>query len=241
MYVHDEAILFDTPEDIAVELNDAEISEVKHIFYTHWHPDHIMGMRIIEQLCTDWDESGAWRMAPKCKIGVHMPRPVHSEIMERFGFLFDFWERIGTAEVGVLADLITIGSLDIQHVTFETRHRTMTHSTVYVISQSDKKVIYAPCDVTPFPEDERFADAELLIIQMGWSGEEMMGRAEKGPHYEISMEEVVEVIEKYRPKQTILTHVGDEQGLTDAELTQLAEKYADYNVKIAYDGMTIEV
>lgn len=46
--------LFDTPEDILHQLNRERIQKVDYIFYTHWHPDHTMGMRVVEQMYMDF-------------------------------------------------------------------------------------------------------------------------------------------------------------------------------------------
>src|SRR5438128_1516503 len=43
-------ILFDTPEDIGHSLEREGIHRVNHLTYSHWHPDHTMGRRILEQL-----------------------------------------------------------------------------------------------------------------------------------------------------------------------------------------------
>lgn len=43
LFLHEDSILFDTPEDINEELNIHNVDEVKHIFYSHWHPDHTLG------------------------------------------------------------------------------------------------------------------------------------------------------------------------------------------------------
>lgn len=50
LFLHDEAILFDTPVDINEELNIHKIYDVKSIFYSHWHPDHTLGCNIVEIL-----------------------------------------------------------------------------------------------------------------------------------------------------------------------------------------------
>ena len=46
--------LFDTPEEINSQLNRENITEVEYVFYTHWHPDHTLGMRLFEQLKFYW-------------------------------------------------------------------------------------------------------------------------------------------------------------------------------------------
>src|SRR5438132_10980775 len=43
-------VLFDTPEDIAHSLERENIHHVSHLLYSHWHPDHTMGRRVLTQL-----------------------------------------------------------------------------------------------------------------------------------------------------------------------------------------------
>jgi len=43
-------LLFDTPEDVAHSLEREEIHHVSNLVYSHWHPDHTMGRRVLEQL-----------------------------------------------------------------------------------------------------------------------------------------------------------------------------------------------
>jgi phosphoribosyl 1,2-cyclic phosphate phosphodiesterase len=97
MFIHDHKILFDTPEDIAFELENAGIGQVEHLFYTHWHPDHLFGARVIEQMNTTWSDEGEWRMIAKAKTTVHMPGIVNEEIMQRLGPFFEFWKHVGVA------------------------------------------------------------------------------------------------------------------------------------------------
>ena len=59
LFIHDENILFDTPEEIAAELENASIQKIDHLFFTHWHPDHTMGARILETMNTHGVDSFA--------------------------------------------------------------------------------------------------------------------------------------------------------------------------------------
>jgi len=182
MFIHDHNILFDTPEDIAVELEDAGIDRIEHIFYTHWHPDHTFGARIVEQANTTWSEKLEWRIVAKARTTVHMPPVVKDEIMQRLGVFFGFWEHLGVAKVEEIDEHVMVGRMKITPIVIESCHRTMTHSTVYLIEEDGKKVVYAPCEITPFPKDERFHDCDLMILQTGWWGERMETRAKAGPH-----------------------------------------------------------
>lgn len=239
LFLHDQNVLFDTPEDIALQLNRAGIERLEHIFYTHWHPDHLLGMRVVEQVNTDWADDLSWRQLPKYRLVVHMPRAVHREIMERFGQFFGFWSQRRIIELNILDAAVHLGSVTIGHLTIRTMHATPTHSTVYVISDHNGKVVYAPCDIVPFPMDAATLEhCDVMILQAGWTGEVMRRRAEKGPHYEVSMDEIMSIVERYKPARTILTHIEDGAGNTMAELRRLE---AEHNIEFACDGMIIEV
>lgn len=48
LFIHDIGLLFDTPEEIAFQLNRARIMHVTAVTYSHWHPDHTAGIRVWE-------------------------------------------------------------------------------------------------------------------------------------------------------------------------------------------------
>lgn len=241
LFIEDENILFDTPEEIAAELENAGIEKINHLFFTHWHPDHTLGARILETMNTKWSEQMEWRMVAKHKTQVHMPEIVYNEIMQRFGAFFDFWGHIGIAEVHQVEEKAQCGNILIEPVVLKSLHRTVTHSTVYIISSEGKKVVYAPCDITPFPEDDRFHNCDTMILQIGWYGPSMAQRAKNGPHCEISMDEIIEIARTYKPARIILTHIGDEFELLIADLKALEEKFKKFNIQFAYDGMKIDL
>ena len=241
LFIHDGNVLFDTPEDIATELDMAGIDRLEQIFYTHWHPDHTMGARIVEIMNTGWSEDMSWRLVAKQTTTIHMPSLVHDEIMERMGAYFEFWEHVGVARVESFDGHVEVGGMRIEPVMLQSRHRTLTHSTVYLITKGNKKLVYAPCDITPFPEDERFYGCKLMILQTGWWGERMAERARKGPHYEISMEEILAIINRYAPERVLLTHIGDELEMTLQDLAEFEEEHRELNIKFASDQMIIEV
>ena len=54
MFLKDVNILFDTPENIAVQLNRENIKQINAIFYTHWEPDHTLSIRIVEEINMYW-------------------------------------------------------------------------------------------------------------------------------------------------------------------------------------------
>jgi phosphoribosyl 1,2-cyclic phosphate phosphodiesterase len=86
VFIHEYNILFDTPEDINESLNRAGVDEVRACFYSHWHPDHVMGRRIFEQL--NWDLRGGTNRS----TDVYVPGVVHQTMAKQLG-TWSTWNR----------------------------------------------------------------------------------------------------------------------------------------------------
>jgi phosphoribosyl 1,2-cyclic phosphate phosphodiesterase len=48
MYLHDLNALIDAPEYAFSNLNRAGIDRLEYVFLTHWHPDHVNGLRVVQ-------------------------------------------------------------------------------------------------------------------------------------------------------------------------------------------------
>ena len=46
VFVHGPDVLIDTPEEMKAALNRSHVREIAGCFYSHWHPDHVMGRRV---------------------------------------------------------------------------------------------------------------------------------------------------------------------------------------------------
>ena len=116
------------------------------------------------------------------------------------------------------------------------------HVTVFLISDNSQKIIYAPCDVKPFPESEKFYDADILII-----GNTIVGDVLKNgfimdqdtPLKEtlFSLDEVMELREKYRIREVIITHLEEEWGKSYDDYKELEKNLP--SIRFAFDGMEI--
>ena len=102
LYIEDEKILIDTPEGISFNVNKYNIKDIKHIIYTHWHPDHTQGLRIIEEIRSDR------------KVEVYIPKKAKDEFYLYTNF-FEYFEKKGWMTLNYLEDNIPlkIGSITI--------------------------------------------------------------------------------------------------------------------------------
>lgn len=241
LFIEEANILIDTPEDINVSLNNADIQKVEHILYSHCEPDHTMGMRVIEQLNMDWLAASLGKKTDY-PIEVASLPAVLEDIKKqgtKFGSAIEYYEAKGlvyTREIRTLK----AGSILTELVPVNEQE----HVAVFVISSNGKKIIYAPCDVKPFPESEKFQDADVLII-----GNTIVGNVlkdgfvlkEDNPlrNELFTLDEIDSIRKQYRIKKVIITHLEEDWGKSYDDHREL-ERELD-SVYFAYDGLKIQL
>lgn len=114
--------------------------------------------------------------------------------------------------------------------------------TVFVIEEQDKKVIYAPCDVKPFPDAALFYKADVLIIGNTIVGEVLKDgfilKKDNILRDELfTVEEVIALRDKYRIKEVIITHLEEDWGKSYDDYKELEKLYE--SVRFAYDGLEL--
>lgn len=120
----------------------------------------------------------------------------------------------------------------------------VNHATIFVFEKDDKKVIYAPCDVKPFPKDIIFEDADLLIIGNTVVGDKLKNGFildENNPLRKelFTLDEIQNLKNNYGIKNVIITHLEEDWGKSYDDYIKLEKQYSD--IKFAYDGMKIEI
>lgn len=238
LYLEDISLIVDTPEDIAHSLNYFNVDSVENVLYSHMDPDHTLGMRVFEQLKLNWLD---------VSIGKENNNPIsvyaRGEVMEdlhliksKYGPYLDYYENIrNLIKRKVVEDSITISNIKITFI-------KANESTVFVFEEGFKKVIFAPCDVKPFPKDDIFYDADVLIIGNTIIGdvlkngfileEDNIFRKEL-----FTMDEIVDLKNKYNINKVVVTHIEEDWGKSYDDYIVLEKDYD--NVYFAYDGMEI--
>jgi len=249
LFIQDINLLFDTPEEIAVQLNRERITTIDYIFYTHWHPDHTLGMRIIERMNKFWLATYVKGKTPWKRVTIYALSEVMNDlkaISNRGGPFFDYYEKLNLTTMMSLEDRKPIEIKDLRIVPFLVSRGYGEVSTVYMIQKDGRKVIYAPCDVKPFPLDGQLSDADLLIIGGFFPEGPLKEDIEIPQDNELrrelySLSEIVELIENVSAKRTLIVHIEEEWGKSFNDYKKLEEKYKASNLQFAYDGMKIEL
>ncbi|MEW6295004.1 MAG: MBL fold metallo-hydrolase [Candidatus Diapherotrites archaeon] len=242
LFLKDESVLFDTPEEITLQLNREKIKEVKRVFYTHWHPDHTQGMRLYEHLnFNDFNEKGL--LAHKKKpVQVYVPEDVVEDI-RKYSPSFFYFQKKEWMKINPIKDRkpVKFGSIKITPLNLKRDDRTRY---AYLIEEKDKKVVYAPCSIYKMKIDSSYKNLNLLFIETGWFGDTKKLRATRKGSFpdHISFEEDIELIKKLKPKKTILTHIEGCNHTTYDKVKKAIKPFIKENkIEVACDGMKLKI
>lgn len=241
LFIEEANVLIDTPEDINYALNHADVKQVDSILYSHIDPDHTMGMRVMEQLRMDW---------LKVSVGGQNTKPIRVATLPtilddlkaqgtKYGSVLGYYEYRGLATLCATEE-VTIGDY---HITLVPANEKNTVA-IFVIEQNGKKAIYAPCDVKPFPDNELFYDADVLIIGNTIVGDVLKDgfvlEADNPLRRELFvMDEIVALKEKFCFKDVIITHLEEDWGKSYDDYLALEKQYE--GIKFAYDGLELSL
>lgn len=240
IYLENLKLLIDTPENIAEAINYADIKEIEKVLYSHVDPDHTLGMRIFEQLRLNWFDvsEGKECSNPIEVIALDNVMSDLNSISFKYGSYLDYYENVRhLIKRTAITDSVTFDNIKISFI-------KATNATVFVFEEENKKVIYAPCDVKPFPENIIFNNADILVIGNTFVGEKLKDGyvfSKDNPLRKelFSMNEIIALKNKYSIKKVIITHLEEDWGKSYDDYLELEKKYN--NIFFAYDGMIFEV
>ena len=241
--------IFDTPEEIKNQLNRENILKVDNIFYTHWHPDHTLGLRVIEEMNLYWLAEYIENKKPEKKVNVYALPDVMKDLLairNRFSPYLEYYKKKELVNLVELKNKQGIVRKRIKITPILVKPTPLENSTVYVLEHNDKKLIYAPCDVKPFPESELLKNAEILIIGGVVPDEPLKDNyfiPEENPlKAELySIKDLIRIKERLRIRNLIITHIEEEWGKSFDDYKKLEQKYKKHDIRFAFDGMKIKL
>ena len=239
-FLHDENLLIDTPAEIILQLNRAGINRIDHLMFTHLDPDHVEGFRVVEQITLDFR---TWMAHKGKKIRLILPQVLRDRLVEIrsiYGPLIDFYQAQGFVECGVFDGSTRIGKTQVTAIPVDRGSQT---AFIYVFEREGVRIVYAPCDIKPFPEERKEVQgADLLVIQPGIF-EDNLKHGFKYPRDHISrktlytFEEMVALTRRIKAKKVLFVHMEEywNRGYDDYQAIQKELN----NIQFAYDGMQV--
>ncbi len=241
-FIHDENILIDTPAEIAYQLNRSQIEQIDHLIFTHLDPDHVEGLRVVEQITLDFR---TWEAYPNTHIRLLLPEQLNhglKDIRTVYGSVVDFYEEQGFVQCRPFRERVEVGRIQITAIPVK---RDSHDAFIYVFEKEGKKFVYATCDIRPFPEArDEVQEADLLVIQPGIF-EDGLKHGFKYPKDHISrttlytFDETLALAQRVKAARVLFIHLEEYWNRGYDEYVALEGKFS--NVQFAYDGMRVSI
>lgn len=242
VFIHGPNILFDTPEDIGESLNRAGVDEVRACFYSHWHPDHVMGRRIFELL--NWNLRGGEN---RC-TDVYIPERVRDDMQQMLGS-WDHLEYMASLGIVRLHVIAPGDSVEIDGYTITPAPLAEDYVFAYLIEDGSSRTWIAMDELFGWSPNEAVADLDLAILPSGVSefhpltGERNFPADEPVLQSEMRYERTLECIREMAPKQAVLMHLDEPDGVTYEDGLELSQRLKSEGLPITlgWDGLIIDV
>ena len=241
-FLHDINLLVDTPAEIVSLLNRSPIRRIDYLIFSHLDPDHVEGFRVVEQIALDFR---TWRAYPQKQICLLLPEQLSGSVRKlssQYGPIVDFYQESGFLKLKLFHDKIQMGGVSITAIPVD---RGSQLAFVYVFEKAGRKVVYAPCDIKPFPEHRNeVQQADLLIIQPGIF-EKGLKHSFKYPAEHISrktlytFEQTMGLVTRLQAKKIVFVHLEEYWNRSYDDYRALESK--DRRIFFAYDGMQLSI
>jgi phosphoribosyl 1,2-cyclic phosphate phosphodiesterase len=241
-FVHNINLLIDTPAEIISQLNRSDIQQIDYLTFTHLDPDHVEGFRVVEQIALDFR---TWRAYPEKQICLILPEQLSErlrEIRSQYGPVIDFYEQSGFVRLMPFRDRVQIEDVQITALPIDRGSQLFF---IYVFEESGRRVIYAPCDLKPFPEHrEEVQNADMLIIQPGIF-ETGLKHGFEYPSDHISRttlytaEQTMDLATRIQAKKIVFVHLEEYWNRSYDDYCALESK--DERIHFAYDSMQLTI
>ena len=242
VFLNDINLLIDTPAEIVNLLNRSTIRRVDYLTFTHLDPDHVEGFRLVEQIALDFR---TWRAYPEKQICLLLPEQLSTgmrDICSQYGPVVDFYQESGFIQLMAFREKVQVGSVDITAIPVD---RGPKLAFIYVFEKSGRKVVYAACDIKPFPEHRNeVQQPDLLIIQPGIF-EEGLKHGFRYPAEHVSrttlytFEQTLDLAKRLEARKVLFVHLEEYWNRSYDDYRALESKHQ--KVRFAYDGMQLTV
>lgn len=244
VFIHGANVLFDTPEEIREQLNRCCIERVDACFYSHWHPDHVMGRRVFESLNHD---AGHW--PPEHRVtDIYLPQQVAADSRATLGTWnhLSYMEEMGILRVHELADGDCLSLGDITVTPFRLAE---DYVYAFVVEKAGVRALIAADELYGWSPPPALEGVDLAILPMGicehdpFTGERRIAEAHPVLKMEMTFPQTLDVIRALRPRQSVLSHIEEIDGLGHDDLERLAAMlHRDgLPIRFAHDAMRIHL
>ena len=238
LFVHGPDLLFDTPEESRLQLERAGIGRIAGCFYSHWHPDHVMGRRVFESRNLD---IRTW--PPEVEATpVYLPEQVAADTRTYLGTRehLAFLERIGVVRVVELRDGDTV---DCDSVTVTPFRLAEDYVYAFLLEGEGRRVLVCMDELNGWTPPD-LGRLDLAVLPAGIfehdprTGERKLAAEHPLLAEEATFAETLEMVRALDAGRVVLSHVEEMDGLSHDDLREIG---AAAGVEFAYDTMVLDL
>lgn len=210
-------VLIDTSPDLREQLIDHDVEHLDAVLITHEHADHTHGIDDLRPLV----------MGMRKRVDFYMDSVTSDVMNQRFGYCFktppksDYPPILDEKRIVAYQPLsITGAGGDLELIPFE-----LQHGSINALGFRFNDVAYVP-DVNHIPHQSApfFENLDTLIL-------DALRYRTHPSHF--NLEQALEVVERFKPKHTILTNLHNDMDYDTLKAT------LPQHVTPAYDGLVI--
>ena len=230
IYIEDIKTLIDCPEDIGDSLNREGIVDVANLLITHWHPDHVFGLRILLEANYDFIRCKAIRVT-----NLYIPSKVYKMIKQKYPTIDYLIDTMKLANLHLVEDgeVIDFGDVSVRVVGYAGKN---SETYAYLFKSQAKSALFILCDSIGFEREVEFKNLDLLVHECGIFSYEII-------KHEISFPDMIKRFKHMLPSKVVLLHIEEIELKTHGlgKLKQLEKKNRSLNLTFAYDGLMIKL
>ena len=243
VFLHGPNILIDTPEESAMQLARARIQQVSACLFTHWHPDHTRGIRVLE-MNMDWR-----RFTPKACTAVHL-FPGTRETFEEHGGLWGALQYSSQKKFVSIIEHNSLKDVSIGCCSVTPLALPFFGGYGFLFSRENKRILVCLDEVKGWSPPPEVLNVDLAILPLGIvavhppTGAITVSEDNPLRTCELSWDEALELGEKIHAKRTVYIHLSEPDGISPEEFRELGEQLsraAGRVIEFGYDGQKIGI
>jgi phosphoribosyl 1,2-cyclic phosphate phosphodiesterase len=243
VFVHGPDVLIDTPEEIRYQLNRSTVSQISACFYSHWHPDHVMGRRI-------WEINRDWRGWPRQNksTDIYIPYRVARDFHDRLGT----WEHLAYLQESGLVRLIELEDGEVVRLAgIQIQPIPLAEDYVYafLFEEGERRLLVAPDELLGWEPPPEVRGVDLAVIPMGvvefdpFSETRRISEDHSVLRAEATFRQTLDIVGELKAGRVVMTHIEEPDGLSYDDLVRLEGRLGEsgFNLSFAYDTLIVPV
>lgn len=243
VFVHGPDALIDTPEESRDQLNRSTVRAIKAGFYSHWHPDHVMGRRV-------WEINHDWRNWPPRhhRTPVYLPAQVARDFRTRLGSWqhLEFFATKGLIELVELAEgqRVMLGDCVVEPIRL-----AEDYVYAFMFTQGQKRLMVVMDELVGWDPPAEVRGVDLAVVPIGimefhpLTGERLMPVDHPTLKSEATFLQTLDIARKLEAKHLAFTHFEEPDGLSHDDHAEMERILRSHGrpITMAFDGLMLEV